>query len=140
MGNYLPRLCGITTFTTDLVIALSAEAPDTNCLATAMKTYLRDMLIEKVRFEINQNRLSDYSTASEFFNINQIDIVCVQYECGIFCGSAGSYLLKLLGELRMPVVTALHTVLKEPDPECLEVICTLADLSRQINCYELEGC
>jgi len=26
IGNYLPRLCGIATFTTDLVEALSTEA------------------------------------------------------------------------------------------------------------------
>ena len=69
---------------------------------------------EKVHFEINQNKLSDYSVASQFLNINQTDIVCVQHEYGIFGGPAGSHLLKLLGDLRMPVVTTLHTVLKDP--------------------------
>ena len=87
---------------------------------------------EKVRFEVNQNKLSDYSVASQFLNINQTDIVCVQHEFGIFGGPAGSHLLKLLGDLRMPVVTTLHTVLKEPALEYRDVMCKLADLSDKL--------
>jgi len=87
---------------------------------------------EKVRFEINQNKLSDYSVVSQFLNINQTDIVCVQHEYGIFGGLAGSHLLKLLGDLRMPVVTTLHTVLKDPAPEYRDVMYKLADLSDKL--------
>ena len=133
IGNYLPRQCGIATFTTDLVEALSAEAPDIKCWAVAMNDTPEGYAYpEKVRFEINQNKLTDYSVASEFLNINQTDIVCVQHEYGIFGGPAGSHILKLLGELRMPVVTTLHTVLNDPPPEYLEVMRTLADLSDRL--------
>ena len=133
IGNYSPRQCGIATFTTDLVEALSAEAPDINCWAVAMNDKPEGYAYpEKVRFEINQNKLTDYSIASEFLNINQIDIVCVQHEYGIFGGPAGSHLLKLLLELRMPIVTTLHTVLKDPTPEYLEVMRTLSDLSDKL--------
>ena len=133
IGNYLPRQCGIATFTTDLVEALSAEAPDINCWAVAINDTPEGYPYpEKVRFEINQNKLTDYSVASEFLNINQTDIVCVQHEYGIFGGPAGSHILKLLGELRMPVVTTLHTVLNDPPPEYLEVMRTLADLSDRL--------
>ncbi len=133
IGNYLPRQCGIATFTTDLVDALSKEAPDVNLGAVAMNDNPEGYKYpEKVRFEIQQNKLSDYSIASEYLNINQMDIVCVQHEYGIFGGSAGSHLLKLLGELRMPVVTTLHTVLKDPEPEYREVMLKLADLSERL--------
>jgi glycosyltransferase involved in cell wall biosynthesis len=133
IGNYLPRQCGIATFTTDLVEALSAEAPDINCWAVGMNDTPEGYPYpEKVRFEINQNKLTDYSVAAEFLNINQTDIVCVQHEYGIFGGPAGSHILKLLGELRMPVVTTLHTVLNDPPPEYLEVMRTLADLSDRL--------
>ncbi|NVL89563.1 MAG: glycosyltransferase [Desulfobacterales bacterium] len=133
IGNYLPRQCGIATFTTDLVEALSREAPDINCWAVAMNDKPEGYAYhEKVRFEINQNKLADYSVASEFLNISQIDIVCVQHEYGIFGGPAGSHLLKLLGELRMPVVTTLHTVLRDPAPEYREVMRKLCDLSNKL--------
>jgi glycosyltransferase involved in cell wall biosynthesis len=133
IGNYLPRQCGIASFTTDLVESLSKEAPELNLGAVAMNDNPEGYKYpEKVRFEIQQNKLSDYNIASEYLNINQMDIVCVQHEYGIFGGPAGSHLLKLLGELRMPVVTTLHTVLKDPKPEYREVMLKLADLSERL--------
>ena len=133
IGNYLPRQCGIATFTTDLVEALLTEAPHINCWALAMNDKPEGYPYpERVRFEINQNKLTDYSMASEFLNISQVDIVCVQHEYGIFGGPAGSHLLRLLGELRMPVVTTLHTVLRDPAPEYLEVMRRLSDLSDKL--------
>jgi glycosyltransferase involved in cell wall biosynthesis len=133
IGNYLPRQCGIATFTTDLVEGLSLEAPDIYCWAAVMNDTPEGYAYpEKVRFEINQNKLTDYSVASQFLNINQTDIVCVQHEYGLFGGSAGSHLLKLLGDLRMPVVTTLHTVLKDPAPEYHAVMCKLSDLSDKL--------
>jgi glycosyltransferase involved in cell wall biosynthesis len=133
IGDYLPRQCGIATFTTDLVEGLSAEAPDIYNWAVAMNDKPEGYAYpEKVRFEINQNKLSDYSIASQFLNISQTDIVCVQHEYGLFGGPAGSHLLKLLGDLRMPVVTTLHTVLKDPAPEYRAVMCKLSDLSDKL--------
>jgi glycosyltransferase involved in cell wall biosynthesis len=133
IGNYLPRQCGIATFTTDLVEALSLEAPDISCWAAAMNDKPEGYAYpEKVRFEINQNKLSDYGMASQFLNISQTDIVCVQHEYGLFGGPAGGHLLKLLGDLRMPVVTTLHTVLKDPAPEYRAVMLKLADLSDKL--------
>ncbi|MBI4620655.1 MAG: glycosyltransferase family 4 protein [Desulfobacterales bacterium] len=133
IGNYLPRLCGIATFTTDLVEALSTEAPDISCSAVVMNDKPEGYPYpEKVRFEINQNKLADYTVASEFLNISQVDIACVQHEYGIYGGPAGSHLLKLLGELRMPVVTTLHTILRDPAPEYREVMRRLSDLSDKL--------
>ncbi len=133
IGNYLPRQCGIATFTTDLVEGLSAEAPDMNCWTVAMNDRPEGYPYpERVRFEIHQNKLSDYRTASQFLNISQTDIVCVQHEFGLFGGPAGSHLLKLLADLRMPVVTTLHTVLKDPAPEYRHVMCRLSELSDKL--------
>jgi glycosyltransferase involved in cell wall biosynthesis len=133
IGNYLPRQCGIATFTTDLVEGLSAEAPDIYCWAAAMNDKPEGYPYpEKVRFEINQNKLTDYSVASQFLNISQTDIICLQHEYSLFGGPAGSHLLKLLGDLRMPVVTTLHTILKDPAPEYRDVMCKLSDLSDKL--------
>ncbi|MFC1494190.1 glycosyltransferase family 4 protein [Thermodesulfobacteriota bacterium] len=141
LGNYLPRQCGIATFTTDLAEGLSAEAPDISCWTVAMNDRPEGYAYpEKVHFEINQNKLSDYSIASQFLNISQTDIVCVQHEYGLFGGPAGSHLLKLLGDLRMPVVTTLHTVLKDPAPEYYDVMCKLADLSDKLVVMSHKAC
>ncbi len=130
IGNYSPRRCGIATFTTDVVGALSAESANIDCWAVVMNDILKGYPYPaKVHFEINQNKLSDYKVAAEFININQTDIVCLQHEYGIFGGPAGSNILKLLSDIRMPVVTTLHTVLKDPSQECREVTNKLVALS-----------
>jgi glycosyltransferase involved in cell wall biosynthesis len=133
IGNYLPRQCGIATFTRDLVEGLSAISSDIDCWTVAMNDTLKGYPYpEKVRFEINQNILADYGVASQFLNITGADIVCLQHEFGIFGGPAGSHLLKLLGDLHMPVVTTLHTVLKDPAPEYRDIMCKLSDLSDKL--------
>lgn len=133
IGNYLPRRCGIATFTTDLVESLSAQAPDMDIWAAAMNDRPEGYQYpDKVRFEIGQSKLSDYGMASQFLNINQTDIVCVQHEYGLFGGPAGGHLLKLLGDLHMPVVTTLHTVLKEPAPDYRHVLRKLSELSDKL--------
>jgi glycosyltransferase involved in cell wall biosynthesis len=68
-----------------------------------------------VRFAITEAELSSYQAAAEFLNSAKVDVVFLQHEYGIFGGTAGSYVLRLLQHLEMPVVTTLHTVLREPD-------------------------
>ena len=68
---------------------------------------------EVVRFEIEEQDLSSYLRAADFLNISNVDIVCLQHEFGIYGGPAGSHILAFLRELRMPVVTTLHTVLRD---------------------------
>ena len=117
IGNYLPRRCGIATFTYDLVTSLNQVCPDLVTWVLAMNDLPEGYSYPPtVRFELGQNRLADYRQAAEFLNMNRVDVVCVQHEYGIFGGEAGRYLLALLRDLRMPIVTTLHTVLKDPSP------------------------
>nr|WP_319492368.1 glycosyltransferase family 4 protein [uncultured Desulfobacter sp.] len=133
IGNYLPRQCGIATFTKDLVEGLSARAPDISTWAVAMNDKVQGYAYpDKVRFEIHQNKYADYAIAAQFLNISHPDIVCLQHEFGIFGGPAGSHLLKLLSDLHMPVVTTLHTVLKDPSVEYRTVMIKLGKLSDKL--------
>jgi glycosyltransferase involved in cell wall biosynthesis len=117
IGNHLPRQCGIATFTTDLLKALSAEASGSQYWALVINDTPEGYPYPPtVRFELDCKRLSDYRLAADFLNMNQVDVVCLQHEFGIFGGADGRYILELLNNLRMPVVTTLHTVLKNPDP------------------------
>jgi glycosyltransferase involved in cell wall biosynthesis len=59
-------------------------------------------------------------------------MVCLQHEYGIFGGPAGSHILHLLRRLKMPLVTTLHTVLREPDPDQLAVMEEIAELSDRL--------
>ncbi len=133
IGNYLPRQCGIATFTTDLCEAFAEQYPETHCFAVPVNDIEEGYPYPpRVRFELAENDLTSYRRAADFLNINNVDLVCLQHEYGIYGGPAGSHILALLRELRMPVVTTLHTILREPDPLQRRVLEELARLSDRL--------
>ncbi|MBN1270264.1 MAG: glycosyltransferase family 4 protein, partial [Kiritimatiellae bacterium] len=131
LGTYIPRRCGIATFTSDLCEAVSAAAPETACFAVAMNDRLEGYTYpDRVRFELDAGQREHYDLAADYLNVNQVDVVCVQHEYGIFGGKSGRYLLPLLRQLRTPIVTTLHTILEEPSPaqrQVMEEVCEISD-------------
>jgi glycosyltransferase involved in cell wall biosynthesis len=116
IGNYLPRQCGIATFTTDLCTAIASEYGSARLFAIPVNDPESSYQYpDRVRIEIEQEDEASYERAAEFLNFNGNDLVCLQHEYGIFGGPAGSHILSLLRRLKMPLVTTLHTVLREPD-------------------------
>ncbi|MBN1304386.1 MAG: glycosyltransferase family 4 protein [Anaerolineales bacterium] len=133
IGNYLPRQCGIATFTTDLCESIAHEYKGTTCIAIPVNdTEAGYEYPARVRFELTEKDIESYHRAADFLNINNVDMVSLQHEYGIFGGRAGSHILALLRELRMPVVTTLHTILKEPNSDQLRVLKEIASLSDRI--------
>jgi glycosyltransferase involved in cell wall biosynthesis len=133
IGNYLPRQCGIATFTTDLCEAIASKYEDINVFSLPVNdTEDGYRYPPRVRFELEEKELSSYHRAADFLNINNVDLVCLQHEYGIYGGTAGSHILALLRELRMPVVTTLHTILKEPDPKQRSVMETISQISDRL--------
>lgn len=86
----------------------------------------------RVRAELLEKDLDSYRRAADFLNFNNVDVLCVQHEFGIYGGPAGSHLLALIKELRMPVVTTLHTILQEPNDVQRRVMVELAERSDRL--------
>jgi glycosyltransferase involved in cell wall biosynthesis len=133
IGNHLPRQCGIATFTTDLCNAIAAEYRSAQLSVVAINDGQSSYLYpERVRFEISEGDLKSYREAAEFLNAENIDLVCLQHEYGIFGGKSGNYIMELLKHLKMPVITTLHTVLREPDLDQRVVMHKIAARSERL--------
>jgi len=116
VGNHLPRQCGIATFTTDLCDAITAEYGAAGLTVVAVNDPESSYAYPaRVRYEIAEDDISSYRATANYLNAGNVDLVCLQHEYGIYGGNAGSYVLELLKNLTMPVVTTLHTVLRQPD-------------------------
>jgi glycosyltransferase involved in cell wall biosynthesis len=116
LGDYVPRRCGIATFTADICEAISAEFPQSQCIVGSVNDRREGYdYPPRVRFEIAEQELDSYRRAAQFLNLNNVEVVSVQHEFGIYGGPSGSHLLAFLREVHMPVVTTLHTVLREPN-------------------------
>jgi glycosyltransferase involved in cell wall biosynthesis len=126
LGDYLPRKCGIATFTADLLGAVSARDPQSQCFAVPVNDTDRCYQYpDEVCFEIEEQDRESYGRAADFLNSSKVDIVSVQHEFGIFGGPAGSHLLAFLDKLKAPVVTTLHTVLLKPNADQRRVMLKL---------------
>jgi glycosyltransferase involved in cell wall biosynthesis len=133
IGNYLPRLCGIATFTRELHRAVSLGPASLETGVVAMTdpggVYAYP---ECVRFEIHDETIEEYRSAAKFLNNAGYDVVSLQHEYGIFGGVAGGHITELLSRLNMPIVTTLHTVLAQPTSAQREVMQSIIDCSSKI--------
>ncbi|MGQ9632193.1 MAG: glycosyltransferase family 4 protein [bacterium] len=136
IGSYVPRQCGIATFTHDLASAvadLMGERLGESDLVQviALNNFLGYKYGPQVRFEVRDQQITDYREAADFLNVSIADVVCLQHEFGILGGDDGRHILTLLRNLRGPVVTTLHTVLQTPTKgqlEAIQEVCSLSTL------------
>ena len=133
LGDYLPRKCGIATFTSDLRNAISTLYPRLECPVVVVNDREEGYdYPPEVRFEIPGQEVGAYQRAADFLNLGNIDVLSVQHEFGIYGGASGGHVLGLLRSVRMPVVTTLHTVLKEPSREQRQIFEEILSLSSRL--------
>lgn len=133
VGSYVPRQCGIASFSKDLRDAIAAEIGERNTTVVAIDDIAAGYNYpQEVRLQIPQHNLADYITTGELLNINRIDMAIIEHEYGLFGGRDGAYILDLVRTLRMPVITTLHTVLATPSPTQKTVLKELAHESDRV--------
>src|SRR2546428_5678562 len=133
VGDYLPRKCGIATFTADLCESVAAEHANTQCFVVPVNDVGGGYEYPaRVRFEIEEQELSSYQRAADFLNITNVGVVSLQHEFGIYGGPAGSHGLRLMRSLKIPVGPELHTILREPNADQRRVMQELAALSTRL--------
>jgi len=130
VGSYTPRQCGIATFTQDLCESFRSQGPDTETIVVPVNDRLEGYAYpHEARFEINEQDITSYERAADFLNFNNVEVVSLQHEFGIYGGREGAHILALLRELHMTVVTNLHTVLETPNADQMRVMRELDRLS-----------
>jgi glycosyltransferase involved in cell wall biosynthesis len=118
IGNFLPRKCGIATYTSDLHDALKHRFPDMRVDVYAMddRPGAYDYPPEVVR-AIAENDRRAYLDAARAIEASGAQAVWLQHEYGIFGGPAGELILALLDRVSAPLIVTLHTVLERPNPD-----------------------
>ncbi|KAA5538943.1 glycosyltransferase family 4 protein [Adhaeribacter rhizoryzae] len=123
ISTYLPRECGIATFNSNVIKAiltnlkLQRQTWQTSGFGVAMndsENMAEYDYPEEVKFVIRQEHQKDYILAANYINTSDADVCLLQHEFGIFGGESGIYILPLLHRLEKPLITVLHTILKEP--------------------------
>jgi glycosyltransferase involved in cell wall biosynthesis len=129
VGTYVPRRCGIATFTRDV---LESVSPPASAFVVAVEQpHLTHRYPPEVRAVIRERHRRDYRSAAKLLN-DEADVVNLQHEFGIFGGKMGSHILGLTGALRVPLITTMHTVPAEPTPLQARIIAQLAEHSARL--------
>jgi len=134
VGSSLPRQCGIATYTADLCDALEALDRTAEFFQVAVTDVEPGYAYgPRVRFEIAEKKeVAAYRRTADFLNINGVEVVNLQHEFSLFGGPAGSHVVALVRDLRMPVITTLHTILNSPDAAQRKVMAELTALSSRL--------
>ena len=137
VASAIPRRCGIATFTADLMAAVKAADPAVRCVAAAIdepntaRPYGPD-----VRWRIKQGDKESYRRAARAINESSVDAVNLQHEFGLYGvwrdGIYDDHCVPFLEELRKPVITTLHTVLPQPEPQIRDVVRRIAERSTRV--------
>lgn len=128
VASYVPRHCGIATFTHDLADAVTRQARKHQpVIVTALNDHAEGYAYpDRVKFEIRQDQQVDYSRAADYLNFSRINVVSLQHEYGIYGGEWGANVLTLLRDLHRPVVVTCHTVLQQPEQAPKEIFHEIA--------------
>lgn len=130
VSSYIPRECGIGTYTKDLTNAINKLNP--RFLAEIM--VLNDPLQKisypwEVKFKIDQNKVEDYIQAADYINRSSTEVVNLQHEFGLNGGVAGEYIIHFAERVKKPLATTFHTVLEDPTPKQKEIVQRVSNLS-----------
>ena len=129
ISSFLPQQCGIANFSNDLINAIKARVDSFAPFVVAVRSSESIEYGDLVKFEIRRDIEDDYRSAADYINFSPARVVSLQHEYGLFGGEQGNYLLLLLRQLRVPVVTTVHTVLDEPSDTQRKVLTEIADIS-----------
>ncbi len=133
ISSVLPRQCGIATFNVHLSDALLAYYPTMKNIFVAINDPEGHYLYpDDVAFQIEQEDVISYRKAAKFLNQENVELVCLQHEYGLYGSSAGLRIVTLLQELDSPIVTILHTVLRSPDLQQRRVMSEISQLSNRL--------
>jgi glycosyltransferase involved in cell wall biosynthesis len=113
ISSYVPKECGIATFTNNLFTSYQNRYASAGKVAAVDGNPSGGYPIE-VDFVIDKNKASDYTEAARHINTSDVQVVNLQHEFGLFGGPEGRYIVNLLDKLKKPVVTTVHTVLRQP--------------------------
>lgn len=141
VSTFPPRECGIATFTNDLSSAINTLGVFARPVIIAIdnadlgrvKPYTKE-----VKFVINQHDKESYLKAADYINQSDIALVSLQHEFGIFGTESGkdnwdgSMIVDFLRALKKPVVTTMHTCLKNPNEYQIKAIQEITKYSDKV--------
>jgi glycosyltransferase involved in cell wall biosynthesis len=134
LTSYPPRVCGIATYSQDLVQALSQKFNQTfSVRVCALENGdSRFNYPAEVKYSLNTAEACGYLKLASMINQDtQVKMVVIQHEFGFFSNQEQS-LPEFIYELNKPVIVVFHTVLPHPDEALRTKVRTMVTFCRSV--------
>jgi glycosyltransferase involved in cell wall biosynthesis len=123
IATYPPTECGIATFTQDVVTSVRKFTPFSSPHVIAMNPAGEtEVYPDIVKVQVDKETPEDYDAAARYVNESPVNVLLVEHEFGIYGGDHGEYVLRLMEQVRKPMIVTLHTVLASPNPKQKEIV------------------
>lgn len=135
VSSFPPRECGIATYTQDLINAISDKFHRSFSIKVcALENKIQNNdYPEEVKHVLDTSNHQDYiKIAEKINNDEQIKVVFIQHEFGLFAGEYGENILYFIYSLHKPIVITFHTVLPEPDERRKHLVRTIIAASSYV--------
>jgi len=133
--SFPPRKCGIATYSQDLIEAIKDKYSDSVSIKVCA-LQKQDISLEyphEVKYFLKTWSREDYKRLAQEINSDEdVKIIYLQHEFGLYDGNMGDYVVDFLECSKKPVITTFHTVLSSPTEERMAVVRAIAELSRQV--------
>lgn len=130
VSSYVPRRCGLASFTKDLTSSINELNPESMAEIIAIESDDAEHYYPwEVKYKISRDDLESYYRAAEYVNQSSADVVSLQHEFGLYGGEAGEYIFNFLRNINKPIVTTLHTILDKPSAKQKEIMFRLSEIS-----------
>jgi len=135
MSSYPPRECGLATFSSDVVnsikLVFGDSLPIEVCALQKEENQFEYGL--DVHYALTVSSIEEYRILAEKINTrDDIGMICIEHEFGLFDGDYGNYLLSFLLAVNKPIATVFHTVLPGPNDKLKKIVQAIIDLSNKI--------
>lgn len=121
VGPYVPRECGVATYTKDLVDSIIKQKVEPSIVVVDDMLGNRSYPREVVNLISDDNK-DEYKKAAESINNSPADFVHIQHEFGLYGRESGKNILTLVERLKKPFVITYHTILSNPDAEKIDIV------------------
>ncbi|MBF4516659.1 glycosyltransferase [Flavobacterium sp. ANB] len=132
LSTFPPTQCGIATYTQDTIKGI------TDVFGKSIACEICE-LVDKPNanstqaFTLNTKNREDYTRVAEEINADEnVKLVHIQHEFGLFSGNYGDHLLDFLNVIKKPVTFTFHTVLPGPNDELRTFVKLLLSYSNSV--------
>lgn len=132
LSTFPPTQCGIATYTQDTIKGIM-DVYGKSITCEICELVKEPQAKSKQAYTLNTTNRDEYTkVAAEINEDENVKLIHIQHEFGLFSGNYGDYLLDFLNAIKKPVTYTFHSVIPNPNDELRDFVKLLLSYSNSV--------